>query len=77
MGSALGVAKTAAAKIGCTVDEWLARRANGERWCTSCRAWWFVENMHPDRRKPDGIGCKCRACTAEMWAARNRSAVDV
>ena len=76
MGSALGVAKTAAAKIGCTVDEWISRRASGERWCTTCRTWWLRENMHPDHGRPDGIGVRCWACTAEMWAARKRSGVD-
>jgi hypothetical protein len=66
MGSALGVAKTAAIKIGCTVEEWTSRRANGERWCTSCRAWWFRENMMPERRRPEGIGVRCRSCYARM-----------
>lgn len=74
MGSALGVAKTAAARIGCTVDEWTTRRADGERWCTGCRSWWSVENMYRDRSRPDGIGLRCRACTAGMFAARKKAA---
>ena len=73
MGSALGVAKTAAKKVGCTVEEWIARRANGERWCTNCREWWFTQNMQPAPSLPDGIGRRCRACTADMFAARTKT----
>lgn len=76
MGSALGVAKTAASKIGCTVEVWLERRANGERWCSTCRQWWFVENMSPEASRPDGIGMTCKACTHERWVSRRQRAKD-
>lgn len=77
MGSALGAAKTAAIKIGCSVEEWMARRANGERWCSTCRAWWFVENMMPEPARAGGYSLTCRACYANMRAQcrdRRRSA---
>lgn len=62
MGSTLGVAKTAARKVGCTVEEWLARRAGGERWCGKCRTWRPIDDMARDRNRPDGVSCNCRAC---------------
>jgi len=39
MGSALGILKVAAGRIGISLDEYQARRAGGEKWCTACRAW--------------------------------------
>lgn len=74
MGSALGVARTAAKKIGCTVEEWIARREAGERWCTTCRQWQVVENMQPEHGRPGGIGVRCRACYADMRAAMKAGA---
>ena len=76
MGSVLGAYKTAAGKTGCTVDEWLARRQNGERFCSACRLWWFVENMSPSRTRPDGIGPTCRACTANGFQARRAALLE-
>jgi hypothetical protein len=64
VGSALGAARTAARKIGCTVEEWQKRRGNGERWCSGCRQWWFIENM---------IEASCRACIADRFQALRES----
>jgi len=73
VGSILGAQKTAAKKCGCTVEEWLARRANGERFCSGCRQWWFIENMSPSSARPDGIGSSCRACTADWFQGRREA----
>jgi hypothetical protein len=73
MGSALGAARTAAKRVGCTVEEWLQHRADGERWCSTCRKWWFVENMGPSAGRPDGVASACRACTAGRFQARREA----
>lgn len=45
-------AKVAATRIGVTVEEYLRRRTNGEKWCPKCRAW-----------RPDDVNHSyCRDC---------------
>lgn len=66
MGSALGVAKTAARKVGCSVEVWLTRRAAGERWCTTCRHWHDIDTMTRDAGRADGIGLRCKPCASQI-----------
>lgn len=65
MSHTLGAAKVAAAKIGCDLDTYLARRAAGLGWCSCCRSW------QPTTRRNT-----CRACNLDFLArarARRRA----
>lgn len=52
-------AKTAAVRIGVTLEEYLARRKAGEKWCTTCKAWKPVGLFAVDRSRGDGLRASC------------------
>lgn len=70
MGSHRGAVIIAAAKIGCTPEEWHARRANGQRWCSGCRTWHSREEFGFDKSKWDRVPVRCRAYNRKRTAAR-------
>jgi transcriptional regulator with XRE-family HTH domain len=39
--------KTAAKRIGCSLEEYTEHREAGERWCTICRTWKHEAEMKP------------------------------
>ncbi len=61
MGSALGIEKAAAARIGCTHAFWRAQRASGFRWCTRCKEWHPTLTFGEDRTRSDGLAAHCLA----------------
>ncbi len=61
MGSALGVMKTAAVRVGVGVDEYRKRVDGGEKWCTGCKAWHPVADFPRDRTRADGRKARCLA----------------
>ncbi len=61
MGSALGVEKVAAARIGCSHAIWLQQRALGLRWCTRCKEWHAASVFGEDRTRGDGLAAHCLA----------------
>ena len=60
MGSALGVEKTAATRVGISLEEYRAHVAGGERWCTGCRAWHPTADFHLDRARGSRLKAKCK-----------------
>jgi hypothetical protein len=62
----LKVRKTAAARIGVTLDEYDQRRAAGEKWCTGCKQWHPHVDFNIDRSRGDGLGKWCRAFATEQ-----------
>lgn len=67
VGSLLGVVKGAARRLGLTQEEYEARIAAGEKWCTRCKAWHPREAFGRDSTRGDGL-------TATCVAARNNAA---
>lgn len=61
MGSALGVLKVAAARTGLSLEDYQARVANGEKWCTGCKSWHPKSEFKIDRSRYDGLASKCVA----------------
>lgn len=62
MGSRLGAEKSAATKVGCTVETYRLKVADGLRWCTGCKAWRLKERFNADASRSDGLGRSCRRC---------------
>lgn len=60
MGSALGVRKVHAARMGITLDEYDARVAAGKKRCTRCKAWHPRSAFGADRSRSDGLDASCR-----------------
>lgn len=58
-GNAAGAIKTAATRIGITVQEYEAHRASGLKWCMKCSAWRPVANFAKDRSRGDGLKSTC------------------
>lgn len=55
-----GARKRAAAAIGCSVGEYIARLQAGEKWCTGCKAWHPTAVFASDASRPDGFTAACR-----------------
>jgi hypothetical protein len=60
-----GAQKSAAAKSDCTLEEWYARRAAGERWCYRCKCWKAVVQFSRDVTRQGGYAPICKACNSQ------------
>ena len=67
-GTLIGAVKVAAARIGLPLEQYEARRAAGEKWCTGCKAWHPATHFPVDRSRGDGVRAKC--LTAERGRPR-------
>lgn len=70
--SDLRIIRGAAARIGCDVEEYRARRAAGEKWCGQCRSWHVAADFSANRSNRDGLANMCRACKGAYDVAYNR-----
>lgn len=61
MGSREGVMKTAAQRVGLTLDEYEANVAAGLKWCWACVEWQPIDDFAIDRSRGDGRVARCRA----------------
>jgi hypothetical protein len=59
MGSAEGVRKAAAKRVGLTIEEYDARIAAGEKWCTGCKEWHPRGMFKVDKSRSDGLAAAC------------------
>lgn len=59
MGSALGVRKGTAARLGMTLEDYDARHAAGEKWCTGCQSWHPRAAFAADATRPTGLTASC------------------
>ena len=58
----LRVRKSAAAKTGCTLEEWELRRRDGNLWCSCCKRWLPCSNFGTDKARRNGKASACKAC---------------
>lgn len=68
-GRQLGAYKTAAARTGCTVTEWLAHRSAGRRWCFRCKGWKEKRLFSLDKSRSGGTASTCKPCTSDASTA--------
>lgn len=68
-GRVLGAYKTAAARTGATLQEWMTKRSNGEKWCFRCRGWKPGIDFSTDVSRFGGKASSCKACTSEASTA--------
>lgn len=61
-GSADGALKTAATKLGVTVEVYEDMRAKGLKHCFACRRWKAAGDFAADRSRGDGLKAICREC---------------
>lgn len=59
MGNALGALKVAAHRVGLRLDEYQARVASGQKWCTRCKCWHATDEFGRDRSRGDGLDSHC------------------
>lgn len=59
MGSRIGVLLAHARRAGMTLEEYQARRALGEKWCTRCKAWHPESEFGRDASRADGLAASC------------------
>lgn len=62
MGSKLGVLKIAAGRLGIPFSEYMERKANGQKWCTSCRQWLKTNEFGKNKLCGDGLSPSCLQC---------------
>lgn len=65
MGSAVGVIRAAARRVGLTFEEYEARRAAGLKRCIACREWLQIECFDQDASRSDGVTAACSVCRRE------------
>lgn len=53
--------RSAATRLGISVEEYSARLERGEKWCGECRDWHPRSEFGRDAKKPDGLRSACRA----------------
>lgn len=70
MGSRDGALKTAAARVGLGVNEYLDRLNKGHRYCYRCQDWHGADQFGKDASQPDGLARSCRR--SKNAAARRR-----
>ena len=59
MGSALGVEKIAAHRVGLSLDAYRAKVVAGLKWCSPCRDWHQRTEFVRDRSRGDGLSARC------------------
>lgn len=59
MGSATGVLKVAAKRIGISERRYRAELAAGKKWCGACRQWQLRQDFNADRSRGDGLTAIC------------------
>ncbi len=59
MGSALGVKKLAAARIGVSLADYQTMVDAGDKWCTGCKAWHSRSAFNADKSRSDGLAAAC------------------
>lgn len=59
MGSRLGVLKVAAKKAGVSFEEYQNKVANGEKWCSLCKAFHPFDSFGIDLNRGDGRSSSC------------------
>lgn len=64
------IEKTAARRVGLTVDEYRDRIERGQKFCTDCKAWHPLGAFGRDSSRSDGLASRCR----ESKQARQRAA---
>jgi hypothetical protein len=57
-----GAIKTAAKRLGMSVDEYRANIARGLKWCHRCRSWLPVHSFAVDNSRGDKLAAKCTRC---------------
>lgn len=65
MGSRIGGLKSAAGKLGLTLEEYQKRVASGLKRCWCCKQWKPVTEFSMDHSRSDGIAAKCYECCRE------------
>lgn len=58
-GTEIGALRTAAIRVGLSVDDYRARISAGQKWCTGCKAWHDIRAFPRDRTRGDGRRAKC------------------
>jgi hypothetical protein len=61
-----GAIKAAAARIGISVNDYLANLAASRKWCTACRSWIDRKDFHGDKARRDGLSTRCRNCSRRV-----------
>jgi 5-methylcytosine-specific restriction endonuclease McrA len=62
MGSAIGVAKVTAARLGISLEDYQGRLVAGEKWCMRCDRWRPLGDFGADRSRGDGRASTCHEC---------------
>jgi HNH endonuclease/NUMOD3 motif len=62
LGTNAGVLKVAAGRLGMTVEEYMARRQAGEKWCYRCDRWKPIDTFGQDKTRGDGHNASCLDC---------------
>ena len=54
--------KRAADRAGTSIEEYIQRLQNGEKWCPRCQVWKIVGSFSKDKSRKDGFDAVCATC---------------
>ncbi len=63
----------AAKRIGLPIDQYMARRDSGQKWCCGCKAWHPTDAFGLSRNRADGLSQQCREWANARLRARRAS----
>jgi hypothetical protein len=70
MGSRIGSYKSAARIAGCTLEEYINKKENGEKWCYNCHNWKTLSMFWAHSSRSDGKDPVCSECRI-TWKPKN------
>lgn len=62
MGSKMGTDKVAAKRIGISYEEYMEKKSNGLKWCSTCKRFVPISEFCKDSSRTDGLSTKCYQC---------------
>ena len=66
----IGALRIPAQKIGITLEQYIANKEVGWKWCTKCKQWKHIENFGNDKSRYDGLNSICKSCKNQRKTSR-------
>jgi len=73
VGSAAGVRKASAKRVGVSLAEYEARNQAGDKWCHACTDWHPRADFGVDRHRSDGLSAVCSKSRIQTTAGPGRA----
>ena len=76
MGSLIGTTKTAASKLGLTLEQYQEKIQQGLKWCFLGKHWRSMDAYHADKSRGDGLKSSCKVCAYQKKQRKDELVPD-